>query len=162
MFGRVHFVDWDPYGPERRDLTIMDLEALRSVSSLSDVLGGEGAAPTVLFADHCLEHLSRDTIDHLLVMAGAMGAACLIRVPNVLSPEGRLHFEDDPTHRTPFDEGHRRALVALGLSVTPHARWYRRGLRGPAPRAAPMDVAEEVVIAGRPSAAPASIPTEHA
>jgi hypothetical protein len=153
MFGRVHFVDADPFGPEREDLTLMDLEQLRSVSSLSEVLGRGFPAPTLLFADHCLEHLSRETVDHLLGLAERQGAACLLRVPNVLSAVGRSNYEGDPTHRTPFVEEHRRALLALGLDVTPHTRWYRLGLGGRGATAG-MDSAEELVITGRPARPP--------
>jgi hypothetical protein len=153
MFGRVHYVDSDPWGPEREDLTLMDLEELRSVSSLSEVLGRGGPAPTLLFADHCLEHLSRETVDHLLGLAECLGAACLVRVPNVLSAVGRSNYEGDPTHRTPFEEEHRRALLELGLDVTPHSRWYRLGVGGRG-AAARMDSAEELVIVGRPSRSP--------
>jgi len=150
MFGRVHYIDSAPYGAVREDLTIMDLEALRAVPSLTDVLGGGGDEPTVLFADHCLEHLSRETVDHLLALAERRGATCLVRVPNVLSPIGRSNFDGDPTHRTPFEEAHRRALLEMGLGITPHSRWYRfvQGQRGGGAR---MDSAEELVIAGRPT-----------
>jgi len=150
MFDRVHYVDSDPYGSGGQDLTIMDLGELRSVSSLAGMLPVGCRAQAFLFADHCLEHLSRDTVDHVLALAADMTAACLFRVPNILSRTGRLNYEGDRTHRTPFDEDHRRALLEMGLSVTPHSRWYRRSPGGRA-AAAPMDAAEELVIAGTPA-----------
>lgn len=152
MFSRVYYIDAQTYGDTGDGLRAMDLEELRSVSSLSSIVESVESVPLVLFADHCLEHLSRGTVDHVLTLVEEARAGCLIRVPNIYSERGRLNFERDSSHRTPFDRSHRRSLIESGLTVTPHSRWYRCAFGGfYRGSEADTELAEEVVISGYPS-----------
>jgi hypothetical protein len=157
---QVRYVDASPYGSDVSDVTLMDLDGsdpLISLSALTPLLRESGKR-VVVFADHCLEHLSKDTIDHLFTLINDEGAICLFRVPNILSTAGQRNYLRDATHRTSFDSDYRNELVKRGFLVRPYRRWYRFGL--PllmTPDRTAMEVADEIVIAR-----PASNPVRHA
>jgi hypothetical protein len=149
LFRQVYFVDISDFGIPDPGLKIMDLENCQDSSVLvRDLPGAPQSNKVLLFADHCLEHLSKDVLEGLLNSIRINGFRACFRVPNILSPTGLGSFRRDSTHRTPFDPAYREDVKRIGFAVFPWIRWYRPVLAGKVllRRESPMQHAEEIVL----------------
>jgi hypothetical protein len=149
FFRRVFFIDQCDFGIPDQELRIVDLEQCRDAKKIIDVCGispnGHGF---FLFADHCIEHLTPETVTGLLgSLAGHKFTGCF-RVPNIESSAGQRNFAADPTHRSSFDEELRRCLRDFGFMVSPWIRWYRSSMLVKLlfSHVPPMNLAEEIVV----------------
>jgi len=151
FFRQVFFIDQSDFGIPDRELRIVDLEECRCAEQIVDVCDISPAEHGLfLFADHCIEHLTPETVTGLLgSLAHHKFTACL-RVPNLESSVGRRNFAADPTHRSSFDEGLRRCLNNFGFIISPWVRWYRFSMLVKLlfTHLPPMSLAEEIIVSG--------------
>ena len=149
FFRQVFFIDERDFGIPDRELRIRDLEQCGDAKKIIDVCGiSPKEHGFFLFADHCIEHLTPETVIRLLnSLAGQKFTACF-RVPNIESSAGQRNFAADPTHRSPFDGSLRSRLGNLGFLVSPWVRWYRSGMfvKLVFSHVPPMNLAEEIVV----------------
>lgn len=126
LFSSIIFVDFRDYGIPDPSLRIVDLEALASGSLASIVGTALDDVSVLVFADHCLEHLSDEAATRFFdEIARRPRWACCARVPNVLSAGGRRNFLADDTHRTSFDAEMRERLRGMGFRTSTWFRFYR-------------------------------------
>jgi hypothetical protein len=154
LFRQVYFLDMADFGVPDPHLVLVNLESCGSVQAILECLPPEArSGPVLLFADHCLEHLSTKVVRGLFESIAEHGVAACFRVPNVHSPTGQRNYQADPTHRTPFDEEFRRDAERTGFAVFPWIRWYRPGIYGRTLRGSQpvMSLAEEIVLSHRPA-----------
>jgi hypothetical protein len=152
IFGQVLFVDQSDFGIPDPGLRIADLEQVKNAPQLiANACGLAPAKQVMLFADHCLEHISAENLLPLLQSIIEAGYLACFRVPNIASPAGLRSFHNDVTHQTSFDSCLRRQLAVVGFSITPWMRWYRPQLifRTLLLRKPLMEYAEEIAICSR-------------
>jgi hypothetical protein len=143
VFRDVYFVDQSSFDIPDPGLRICDLENCESVTAIvSDVCSIPIPDRVLIFADHCLEHLSEEHVMRLLKSIAATDVSACFRVPNIMSPQGKRNFANDGTHRTPFNNELRRQIQGIGINIVPWIRWYRLRAGGKDK----MRVAEEVVL----------------
>ncbi len=143
------FVDQSDFGKPDKRLRFFDLNSCGDISNLIyQVIGLSGRDPILLFADHCIEHVTREVVSDLFLSLSRTNVTVCFRVPNIVSPRGQRNYGSDSTHRTPFDTDFREMLRKLGFHVIPFVRWYRPRmmvsfLLQPERR---MGIADEIVI----------------
>jgi hypothetical protein len=126
IFREVFFIDQSDFGVADPGLRIADLEQFEDARQIvTDVCGVEPGKPVLFFADHCLEHVPAQRLLSFFPSLIRSGYLACFRVPNVLSPRGRLSFANDPTHQTAFQPDFRERILASGYQVFPWMRWYR-------------------------------------
>jgi hypothetical protein len=149
VFRRVYFLDISDFGVPDPDLKILDLEQCRDMAAIVGQFPELPASEHIfLFADHCLEHVSKEVLESCLGSISINKFTACFRVPNVLSSAGRGSFLRDPTHRSSFDIAFRVYLHGLGFSISPWVRWYKPllALKMLMGREGRMNHAEEVVL----------------
>jgi hypothetical protein len=164
IFRKVFFVDQSDFGIPDPDLRIADLEQFEDAAKIvTGVCGLPCDASVLLFADHCLEHVSENVLLGFLKSIAENGFLACFRVPNVLSSGGYRNFMHDRTHRTSFGHVLRSRIGQMGFAISPWMRWYKPCLIFNAliSREPPMNQAEEIAIcacgrSGASGAAPVS------
>jgi hypothetical protein len=149
IFGQVFFVDRSDFGVCDPGLRVVDLELFDNAGSIvRDVCGLSSDAAVLLFADHCLEHVSEDVLSGFLKSVVHDRLLSCFRVPNILSPCGSRNFMRDATHRTSFSSGLRERVDGMGFEIFPWIRWYRPLpiLKALFRRQSWMNQAEEIAI----------------
>ena len=153
FFRRVFFVDQSDFGIPDPGLRVADLEQIADAEKIvTELCGISGSHAVILFADHCLEHLTECALQGFLHAVRRCGWIACFRVPNVLSPTGNRAFARDATHCTSFDPEMRVRIKAMGLGISPWMRWYRPRLlfKALAGRLPLMAYAEEIAICAAP------------
>jgi len=149
LFRQVCFFDISDFGIPDPRLRIVDIEKCADAQILvSHLPDPPQSGRVLLFADHCLEHISQEVLIRFIRSIVDNGFTASFRVPNILSPTGQQNYAGDSTHRTSFDPKFRREMESFGFSVFPWIRWYRPRLAARAlfGGTTAMAHAEEIVL----------------
>jgi hypothetical protein len=126
IFSEVIFLDQSDFGIPDRGLKVANFEEMKGAPQmLAEWCRMSPVGPALFFADHCLEHISEERLAPFLRSIAEHGYRACFRVPNTLSARGLRSFQNDATHRTPFQPELRQRLGEMGFAIIPWARWYR-------------------------------------
>ena len=151
VFRQVLFIDQCDFGIPDQELRIANLEQCGDAQNIIKLCGSSSNEHGFfLFADHCLEHLTREAAVGLLGSLAYWKFTACFRVPNIESLVGKRNFAGDPTHHSAFDDEFRTWLSTREFIISPWIRWYRSSslFRLVLTRAQPMHIAEEIVVTG--------------
>jgi len=114
LFLKVLYIDKYDYG-DSRDCLLLDI-AESGIPQPRELLGPHSVASDHLyFSDHCLEHLPYDQI---VKFFSEYHGSFVFRFPNTRSMSGRLDFQSDDSHVTPFTDDQLQLLNHLSKECT--------------------------------------------
>lgn len=150
IFRSVTLIDSRVYEENPRNWLIADLSTKSGLDTLQDSM--QQAVSTLVFADHCLEHLPENSVIQIIELAIKYNSSIAFRVPNIYSRRGRKNYENDNTHKTDFRKQFRNVLRERNLKIVPYFRYHDIGsqLLRFVSRQDTMKLASEVLIFGKP------------